>query len=120
MAKAGDHNFSQYRGDTWDESFQILDSGVPRNLTGYTARMYLKADITDPDPPVLALTSANGRLVITAGTGTITFNVTATESDAIPDDTYVYDLELVVTATGKVKKYIQGNFEVKPQVTTGT
>jgi hypothetical protein len=120
MAKAGSYDFEEYQGDTWDESFQITDAGVPRNLSGYTARMYLKALITNPDPPVFALTTTNGRLVITAGTGTITFNVTPTESDAITAATYVYDLELVVTATGKVKKYIQGNFKVNAQVTTGT
>src|SRR5512135_3159674 len=119
MALAGEYDFTQYQGDTWDESWVIEDDGTPRDLTGYSCRMYLKVLVTDPDPPVLAMTSVNSKLVITTATGTITMACSPTVTDAVSAGEYVYDFELV-DGSGKVKKYMAGKFTVIPQVTTGT
>jgi hypothetical protein len=36
----------------------------PINLTGFTARMALKVAKNAPDPPIIALTTTNGRIVL--------------------------------------------------------
>lgn len=124
MAQAGDLDLQQYKGDDWDDAFQIKDSGIARDLTGYTARMYVKANYSDPDPPVVALTTTNGRLVIranqtTTGKGYIDMAVTNIVSAALSPGSYVYDLE-IINAANKVKKYIRGKFTIVIEATTGT
>ncbi len=90
-------------------------NGTPLNLTGYTARMQLRASYTAPDF-IVELTTENGRLVINALLGTITMLLSASTTAAIVAKNYVYDLE-TVSATGFVTRVLQGEAIVSPEVT---
>jgi hypothetical protein len=91
-------------------------SGVPIDLTGYTARMKVKT--TYGGTTVFSLTSGSG---ITLGgiAGTIDILITDTGTAAAIGDsasTCVYDLELI-SAGGTVTRLIEGKAFLKPEVT---
>lgn len=62
-------------------------------------------------------TTENGGIVITAATGKIKLIIPATSSSAWTWDRGVYDLELVKTDTGAVKRFVEGSVTVIPEVT---
>ena len=47
MASDKIHNFDIDQGATWNRSIIYKYNGVLQNLTGFTARMWLKRSITD-------------------------------------------------------------------------
>jgi hypothetical protein len=87
---------------------------VPMNLTGYTARLQVRSLPSDPDA-VLTLTTENGGITITALTGFVAVTATATQTTAIDEGTYVYDIELVNGSI--VTRLAQGQVVVSPEVT---
>jgi hypothetical protein len=94
-------------------------NGTPVNLTGYSAALQLRSY---PDAPtaVLSLTSAtNGGITITALTGLVAIHATATQTRAIDEGTYYYDLEITSPATPSaiVTRLIQGQAVVSAEVT---
>jgi hypothetical protein len=93
----------------------------PINLTGFTARMALKVAKNAPDPPIIALTTTNGRIVLGGTAGTIHLHIVASDTSSIPavptDSTYYYDLELVNPA-GFVERLLEGQVVVTEEVTT--
>jgi hypothetical protein len=94
-------------------------NGTPVNLTGYSAALQLRSY---PDAPtaVLSLTSAvNGGITITGATGLVAMQATATQTRAIDEGTYYYDLEITSPAspTAIVTRLIQGQAVVSAEVT---
>ena len=87
---------------------------VPMNLTGYTAKLQVRSLPSDPDA-VLTLTTENGGITITALTGFVAVTATATQTGAIDEGTYVYDIE--ITESANVTRLAQGQVIVSPQVT---
>ena len=105
------------QGATWSQSVQ-WKTGSPAaavNLTGYTARMQLRTNVT-ASTAALALTTENGRISITANTGTVTLSISATDTAALTAGRYVYDLELV-SGGGQVTRLIEGVVTVSAEVT---
>jgi len=95
---------------TWKDSTK-----TPINLTGYSARMQVRASVTSA-ATVIELTTANSRIALGGAAGTVTLTVSATDTAALPAGRYVYDLELV-SAAGVVNRLIMGNFVVRAEVT---
>lgn len=92
-------------------------NGTPVNLTGYSSAMQVRSLPNSPDA-VLSLTSApNGGITITPLTGLVSVHATATQTRAIDEGTYYYDLEITETATGVVTRLIQGQAIVSAEVT---
>jgi hypothetical protein len=87
---------------------------VPMNLTGYTAKLQVRSLPSDPDA-VLTLTTENGGITITPLTGFVAVTATATQTGAIDEGTYVYDIELVNGSI--VTRLAQGQVIVSPEVT---
>lgn len=87
---------------------------VPMNLAGYTARLQVRSLPSSPDA-VLTLTTENGGISITALTGFVQVHATATQTGAIDEGTYVYDIEIVNGSI--VTRLAQGQVIVSPQVT---
>lgn len=114
MAKKQDLYIDQ--GATWRMHADFTDSnGNAINLTGYTARMYIKRSVT-ATAAILQLTTENGRISIpTPSNGGIDF-VIADEDTAALFGTYCYDIELV-SAGGEVYRVSQGKFVINPEVT---
>jgi len=89
--------------------------GTPLNLTGYTARMQLRASYTAPEV-ILELTTENSRIVITPLSGVVMLLLSAITTATLIAKSYVYDLELV-SPTGFVFRALQGEAIVSPEVT---
>lgn len=94
---------------TWYES----DGVTPNDLTGYTAKMYLKRKVTD-DAALVTLTTENAKLTLGGAAGTVTLEIPATET-ATMSGVYVYDLKLINGSY--VKRLIEGKITVDSEVT---
>ncbi len=82
---------------------------VMLDLTGYTARMMVRAKIDDASP-VLTLTTENGRIAVSTGAAGYNILLTVTPGDtaALTDwGQGVYDIELV-SAGGTVTRLLEG------------
>lgn len=125
---AGAYNFEVEQGTTLDHPvvWYVPDPGDPDNpdaagatrinLTGFTARMQVRA--SKASPTILhEFTTENGGITITAPlTGTITIKASATITAGWTFTTGVYDLE-VVSSGGIVTRLLEGTFTVDPEVT---
>ena len=90
-------------------------SAVPVDLTGRTARMDIRAKLTDT-AVLLSLTTENGRITLGTTDGVITLHLTAIETAALTWNTGVYDLE-IVASPGDVTRLLKGSVTVSPEVT---
>jgi hypothetical protein len=88
---------------------------TPYNLTGFTARMQVRSTASSTDV-ILELTTANSRIVLGGAAGTVELIVAADVTTRLTPGLYVYDLELV-SGGGEVTRLIEGNFNVKAEVT---
>lgn len=113
---AGVYNIIIEKGTTYE-----LPITVPLVLTGYTARMQIKAAIGQTS--LIDLTTANGGISIDVGLtdSVITLLVPAATSASWNDNFVkgVYDLE-IVSPSGRVTRLIKGTVAVDPEVTTIT
>lgn len=104
------------QGATFTADLSAADAaGDPIDLTGYTARMSIKRDARE-STALLELTTANGRIIITAASGLVQLVLTAAETAAITWTRAVYDLELV-SAGGDVTRLVEGAVSVSANVT---
>ncbi len=112
---AGTHDIVCDQGATFSRVFTWQDStGLPVNLTGYTARMQVRATI-DSASTLLSLTTENGGISLGGTAGTVTITASATQTAAVAAGCYVYDIELVIGST--VVRLVQGQFTVDGEVT---
>ena len=110
----GKYNMVCPQGSTFNKelTYSINDAAV--NLTGYTARMQVREKHTS-NTAQLHLNTENDGIVLGGSAGTITINISASETSALVAKDYVYDLELV--SAGTVTRIIEGKFIVTPEVT---
>jgi hypothetical protein len=91
--------------------------GAPVDLTGYTARMHMRAKQADP-AFTIELTTENGRIALGGSAGTIALTISADDTSAMDPKTAVYDLELVSDADPPVvTRLLQGGVKLSPEVT---
>lgn len=122
---AGRYDMEVDQGTTFRKTITWKDSSsTPVNLTGYTARMQVRASFTSSGT-VASLTTSNGGITLGGAAGTVALYISATDtaafSTASPSqfaDAFVgvYDLELV-SASGDVTRLLHGDFIVNPEVT---
>lgn len=123
MKKPLQLTLSIYQGQTFNDVLALSDdvSGAPVNLTGYSARMQARFDITDASP-VFTWSSDTGEIVIDGPNGTLTFAVTPTATAALPTandiTVLVYDMVLS-TGAGYAERTVQGAVVIYPGVTRG-
>lgn len=103
------------QGATEVQPFVYQPGGVVADLTGWSARMMIRAKVADASP-LLSLTSPSGGIVITAATGTVTVTLTAAQTAALAAGVHVYDLEIVAPDT-RVVKMMRGTMTVRAEVT---
>lgn len=112
---AGFYSITCDQGATLEVLLTYLDSdGAAVNLTGYTARMQVRTEVTAATA-TLTLTTENGRIALGGAAGTVALTVPAIDTAAVAAREYVYDLELVNGAT--VTRIIEGAFTVRAEVT---
>lgn len=119
---AGKYDLSLEQGVTFRLRVTI-STGTPPvavNLTGYTARLQMRAAAAASSPPILTLDSATAPpatgLVLGGAAGTIDVLVSATDTDAIAATKAVYDLE-IYAPNGDVTRVLKGNVTFDPEVT---
>ena len=111
----GSHAVPQ--GADWDVAILYTENNIPLDFSTATAVMQIRKDY-DKDI-ILELSSANG--TITLGTGinstpNVILNFKSADTSPMTSYTGIYDLE-VTTAAGVIKKFLEGNFQLRRQVT---
>lgn len=102
-------NFTIEQGATWKHSLLLKsggETGTPVNLTGYTAKMQVRAGLGSA-AVLLELSTANARIIITPLTGKVDFEVSAAATAALNFITAVCDL-ILTSSGGEVTRLFQG------------
>lgn len=117
-APAGLYNLVADQGSTFSRTILWRDPAKKViDLSGYTARMQIRPSVTS-DTVTLELTTENDGIELENSTGTITLYISDETMVTIPENKYVYDLEMVAPdADTYVYKLLYGNFVVRPEVT---
>jgi len=108
-------NFTHTKGDTFSEvAFEVKKNGTAVNLTGAVIKMQLRKDYNDVNP-ALSLTSvlADGITITNATSGQFKINEQRIDIEVY---NYVYDIQFSF-ASGEVKTYVKGGFNITPEVT---
>jgi len=124
------------QGQTWSFAFVHRgDDGVAIDVSGYSARMAVKAGFQSSYEAYLSSGSdADGGSITLAANGTVTLSMTAAQSAKIAGDLtffiffepaelvdrvvhFMYDLELVSPA-GAVVRVLEGRFILQREVTS--
>ena len=95
---------------TWKNS-----KNQPRDLTGYSARMHIRAEIAST-AIISTLTSVNGGIALGGKLGTINLYLSDTDTSALVALKGVYDLELVSPGLD-VYRLCAGTVIMSPEVT---
>ena len=103
---------------TWYDPIPVpnpnnLKHGSPKDLTGYTAALQAREDVSSNDV-LFAITSASGGIIISGGV--ITLRIEASMTETFTFDTAVYDLKLTAP-DGTVTRLVEGKVKVDPDVT---
>lgn len=102
------------QGATFSIVFLYQDeNGDAIDMTGMTARMQLRRTYNSPTA-LLSLTTENGRIAINVSEGSITLNISATDTASLTGSG-VYDLELVAGTT--VNRILEGSYSICAEVT---
>jgi hypothetical protein len=116
---AGLYNITCQQGATFQRQLTWTDPARDAyNLTGYTARMQVRSNVTSNTIIATLSTTAGNTGTITLGgtAGTVDLLISATNTAALTAGQYVYDLELV-SGGGVVTRLLEGNFKVTAEVT---
>ena len=113
---AGYLHFIIEQGATFRKVLTLKDSsGSLINLTGYpSAEMDLRKNQDDADTAT-TLTTANGRIALGGSAGTITLEISNTDTAALTVGDGVYDLELV-DSSNKVLRIMEGTYSIRGNV----
>jgi hypothetical protein len=107
------YNIAIDQGSDFTKTFELNDStGSDRDITGYTARGQLKRSFF-----------STSNVQFTTGipsptSGNVIISLSNAKTANLKYGRYVYDVELVETATGNVERIFEGIVTVYPEVTT--
>lgn len=120
---AGKLNLTIEQGATWHRrlTWKTGDPATPVDLTGFTARMQVRAaadvesEEVEPGDVLVELTTENSRITLTPEEGRIELDIDAVTTADIEAVEAVYDLELVNGPT--VTRLVQGAALISAEVT---
>ncbi|CAB4122175.1 hypothetical protein UFOVP26_109 [uncultured Caudovirales phage] len=109
-------NLTIEQGATFRYKFAWVDTKKRAiNLTGYTARMQIRATVEDV--AILAeLTTSNGGLVVSEISGIVSLLMSDTQTSAFNWTKGVYDIELI-SPNSEVYRMVSGSVTVSKEVT---
>jgi len=116
---AGLYNITCQQGATFQRQLTWTDPARDAyNLTGYTARMQVRDNVSSNTIVIALSTTAGSGGTITLGgiAGTVDLLIPAANTTTLTAGQYVYDLELV-SGGGVVTRLLEGNFKVTAEVT---
>src|SRR3990172_3895211 len=91
------------------------DPALPVDLTGCSARMQVRGELTDV-LPLIELTTENGGITLGGVAGTIELYISAVGTAALTWESGVYDLEIIMS-NGDIVRLVGGGVVVSPEVT---
>ena len=104
------------QGATWRLVFRVEDDGVPRDLTGYSARLTARRQYGDSSTTLALDTSPGGGIVIEPAAGRVRMEASATDTGKLEAPRAdVYDVELE-SPTGVVERVLEGVARITPEV----
>lgn len=103
------------QGATFRYSLNWTAEDVPVDLTGCTARMQIRPDVSSPTV-IAELTTQNTGIILNITPGQVDLYLSATDTAALNFDTAVYDLEIEFT-NGDVCRLIEGEVALSLEVT---
>lgn len=114
---AGKFDLEIDQGSHFSITFTREDSmGAPYDLTGWTAKMQIRASRwDDEDTPLVTLTDTDG-ITLGSTAGTVTVDISAARTADLISGECVYDILLTDTG-GKIFRLIEGKAVVNPRVT---
>lgn len=102
-------------------AYYTNSEGVAISLTGWTGRMQVRPSVGSPSP-LITLPGTDGTITVTGAAGKVEVFIPAAITAQLP--TYgkatsagVYDLEVVETATDRVKRLLKGAVTIDAEVT---
>ena len=111
----GKYNMVCPQGTTFSQNLIWSIDGDPVDLAGYSAEMHIREKINS-NVITVDLNTTNGGIDLGTDDGSITVNISATETESIFPKDYVYDIELT-SSGGEVYRLLEGKFIVTPGVT---
>lgn len=111
---AGTYNFVIEEGATFVRTLQFADGAAPLDLTGYTAKLQVRADYETP--VLLELSTTNGRITIYGALGQVVWELTDEEAVALFWVQAIYDF-FMTTPGGEAKKFLRGTVGFERRVT---
>lgn len=116
MAKPAKRNLLIFQGGTFTDviTWRAGSPPEPVDLTGCSARMQVRADVTS-DEVLLDLSTGAG-ITLGGATGRVTTHIHATDTAALTWAEGVYDLEIEF-GDGTVRRLTEGMVRVSPEVT---
>jgi len=108
---AGTYNFTIEQGTTFSRVLTLQENGSAMNLTGYSVASQMRS--THNSSTVVATFSGS---VTNASSGQITLSLTNSQTSAIEEAIYVYDVE-ITSGAGAVTRILEGTITVTPEVT---
>lgn len=105
------YNICYIQGSTFNKRITWLQDGIATNLTGYTAKMQVRAA---PDSPVIVeLSTENGRITLGGVNGTIDLKIE--DSVIVAAGNYFYDLDLY--SASETYTLLKGRFQIIAEIT---
>jgi|TARA_B100001094_G_C17446726_1_gene446257 hypothetical protein len=108
---AGTYNFTIEQGTTFSRVLTLQENGSAMNLTGYSVASQMRS--THDSSSIVATFSGS---VTNASSGQLTLSLTNSQTSAIDEAIYVYDVE-ITSGAGAVTRILEGNITVTPEVT---
>jgi hypothetical protein len=108
---AGTYNFTIEQGTTFSRVLTLQENSSAMNLTGYSVASQMRS--THDSSSIVATFSGS---VTNASSGQITLSLTNSQTSAIDEAIYVYDVE-ITSGAGAVTRILEGNITVTPEVT---
>tara|TARA_R100001591_G_scaffold4241_1_gene9779 strand:+ start:172 stop:540 length:369 start_codon:yes stop_codon:yes gene_type:complete len=105
-------NLTMDQGSTFSTVITVYQNDSILDLAGYSAAAQIRKSYSSSTST--AFTTA---IDSTTSTGKITLSLTSTQTAALEEGRYVYDLEITKTADSTVTRPIQGTVTVRPNVT---
>jgi len=108
---AGTYNFTIEQGTTFSRVLTLQENSSAMNLTGYSVASQMRS--THDSSSIVATFSGS---VTNASSGQLTLSLTNSQTSAIEEAIYVYDVE-ITSGAGAVTRILEGNITVTPEVT---
>jgi hypothetical protein len=109
---AGTYNLVIDQGSDFAVDLVIKQSGTAMDLSNYTGRAQLRTTVT--------ASSASATFTVTktnATGGALKLELSASTTSSLAAGQYVYDLEIYTSSDSVVKRILQGDVTITPEVT---